>query len=67
MPSTRRQFLRILPMAAVGIAGCSSLQHNERKDNRTATLSADGESLYEATTPAKNDSRTPYEEPEYVV
>lgn len=67
MPSTRRRFLRTLPLATVGMAGCSSLQPNQQEDNRTATSSAEGgSSLYEPTTPVENDS-TPKEPPEYKV
>lgn len=67
MASKRRRFLQSVPMVAVGIAGCSGLQQNEREDDPTVSSTADGEPLYEPTTPVENDSRTPYEEPEYVV
>lgn len=67
MPSKRRRFLRIFPMVAVGSTGCSSLQPNEREDDRTSTPDSRGGLQYEPTTPAENDSRTPYEEPEYVL
>lgn len=68
MPSERRRFLQTLPMGIVGLAGCSSLQPNEREDDPRATSSAGGESpLYEPTTPGEDDARTPTAEPEYVV
>lgn len=68
MPSTRRRILRTVPLAAVGIAGCSSLQPNEQGDCRTATSSPETESsLYEPTTPAEDGSGTPAENPEYAV
>lgn len=67
MPSKRRRFLRIFPMVAVGSTGCSSLQPNGREDDRTSTPDSRGGLQYEPTTPAETDSRTPYEEPEYVL
>ena len=68
MPSTRRQFLSTLPIAAIGFAGCNSLTPTDQGENRTATPSAQGELEYEPTTPGGDDrSGTPTERPEYAV
>lgn len=67
MPSTRRQLLQTLPVAAFGIPGCNSLRPDERPENQTDTSAGQGTSpFYEPTTPTENDSQ-PEDSPEYKV
>lgn len=67
MPSKRRRFLTKIQVVAIGLAGCSSQQHDESPATSTeAPPNRNESSLYEPTTPA-TDGSEPEEPPEYKV